>query len=117
MTALTAGVSYVVAVKPSARRASAEAGEWVRDEGAIREFPGRPAADSWARECSSADAIVYVRDANPGDETADGYLMAVRFRREAANGGNRAEPGDQSALLAFREDEEYQASVAFFDEE
>ena len=105
-------MSYVVAVKPSARRASGAAGEWVRDEGSTREFPGRPAADSWARECSSNGTVVYVRDANPGDEEADGYLMAVRlFPYEEP-----IEPGDQSALLQFRDDPEWQASVQFFDE-
>ncbi|PSP77764.1 hypothetical protein BRC81_09755 [Halobacteriales archaeon QS_1_68_20] len=110
-------MTYVVAVKPSARRASAEAGQWLNDEGATREFPGRPAADSWARECSSDAAVVYVRDANPGDEDVDGYLMAVR--RTWTNGHDdheEDEPGDQSALLAFRDDEEWQASVQFFDE-
>lgn len=107
---------YVVAVKPSARRASAAAGAWVRDEGPSREFPGRKAADSWARECSSEDAVVYVRDANPGDDDVDGYLMALRLFPEEGNAHADEEPGDQSALLQFRETEEFQASVQFFDE-
>ena len=47
---------YVVAVKASARRASAAAGEWVNSTGSTREFPGRKAADSWARSCSTDDA-------------------------------------------------------------
>ncbi len=109
-------MTYVVAVKASARRASAEAGQWVNDEGATREFPGRPAADSWARECSTDGVVVYVRDANPGDDEADGYLMAVRLPPTVRNGHEAEEPGDQSALLSFREDEEYQASVPFFEE-
>lgn len=105
-------MAYVVAVKPSARRASAAAGEWVNRHGATREFPGRAAADSWARECSSNGTVVYVRDANPGDDEADAYLMAVHLLPQ----GNGEEPGDQSALLRFRGDPEYQASVQFFDE-
>lgn len=110
---------YVVAVKPSARRASPEAGEWVNSEGSTRAFPGRKAADAWARSCSTDDAIVYVRDANPGDDEVHGYLMALRLRPGGGDGrpeGGDGEPGDQSALLRFREDEEWQASVQFFDE-
>ena len=110
------GDDYVVAVKRSARRASATAGEWVRDHGVTREFPGPPAARSWARECSSGNTLVYVRDANPGDEEADGYLMALRW--PVRDDDSR---GRQTPIPAFdpenpRSDDE-QAGLERYDEE
>jgi len=101
---------YVVAVKPSARRASAEAGEWVNSDGSTRTFPGRKAADSWARTCSTRDALVYVRDANPGDESADGYLMALRRRGDGAG-----DPAEQAGLARFRREREDQSGLEQFD--
>lgn len=101
---------YVVAVKPSARRASAEAGAWVNREGTTRVFAGRKAADSWARTCSSGDALVYVRDANPCDEAADGYLMALRQPRD---GGHT--PAEQVEMARYRRDREDQAGLEQFD--
>lgn len=94
------GDGYVVAVKPSARRASAAAGEWVRDHGPTRAFPGRKAARSWARECSGDGALVYVRDANPGDGEADGYLMALA-RRDVDGATATEDPGEQAPIPAF----------------
>ena len=105
--------SYVVAVKPSARRASASAGRHVRDRGPFRQFDSRAAAEKWASDASGDDATVYVRDANPGDEAVDGYLMAVRWGPDPPD----ESPGDQSALLQFRDDPEWQPSVQFFDEQ
>jgi hypothetical protein len=105
---------YVLAVKPSARRASAEAGEWVNSEGSTRTFPGRKAADSWARSCSTDDALVYVRDANPRDDEADGYLMA--FRPPARNGGDVGpEDVEQAGFARYRRDQEDQAGLEQFD--
>lgn len=105
---------YVVAVKPSARRASAAAGEWVNSEGATREFPGRKAADSWARACSGGDALVYVRDANPGDGDADGYLMALR--RPADRDGRRdGDAVEQAGFARYRRERDDQAGLEQFD--
>lgn len=101
---------YEVAVKPSARRASAEAGAWVNREGTTREFVGRKAADSWARTCSTGDALVYVRDANPRDEEADGYLMALRQPRD---GGHA--PVEQVEMARYRRDRADQAGLEQFD--
>jgi hypothetical protein len=104
---------YVVAVKPSARRASAEAGEWVNSEGATRSFPGRKAADSWARTCSTADALVYVRDANPRDAEADGYLMALR--RPAVAGDGDDPDAEQAGFARYRREREDQSGLEQFD--
>lgn len=103
---------YVVAVKPSARRASAAAGEWVNIEGSTREFPGRKAADSWARTCSTDDALVYVRDANPRDAAADGYLMALR-RRPDRNG--EVPDAEQAGFARYRRQREDQSGLEQFD--
>lgn len=101
---------YVVAVKRSARRASAEAGEWVNGEGSTRTFPGRKAADSWARSCSTDDVLVYVRDANPRDDEADGYLMALRRRQDGD--GDRAE---QAAFARYRCERKDQSGLEQYD--
>jgi hypothetical protein len=105
---------YVVAVKPSARRASAEAGAWVNREGSTREFPGRKAADSWARTCSSTEALVYVRDANPRDDEADGYLMALR-RRPRENGDDPGNPPEKTGFARYRRQREDQSGLEQFD--
>lgn len=109
---------YVVAVKPSARKASAAAGAWVNSEGSTRKFAGRKAADAWARACSSDGALVYVRDANPGDEEADGYLMALR--RRPNRDGTRPEHRDeatpeQSRFARYRREGEDQSGLEQFD--
>jgi nitrogen fixation protein FixH len=104
---------YVVAVKPSARRASAAAGEWVNSAGSTREFPGRKAADSWARSCSTDDALVYVRDANPRDGDADGYLMALR--RPDGRAGDADVTVEQAGFARYRRDREDQAGLEQFD--
>lgn len=101
---------YVVAVKPSARKVSADAGEWVNSVGSTREFPGRKAADSWARSCSAGDALVYVRDANPRDEDVDGYLMALRVEA-----GPTTESPEQAGFARYRREREDQSGLEQFD--
>lgn len=67
---------YVVAVKPSARKRSAEAGNWVNLEGATREFASKELAREWARDCSGPDGRIWIQDAAPWDDDAvDGYLV------------------------------------------
>ena len=88
--------AYVVAVKPSARRASRVAGEWVASEGRFRTFDSKALASGWAREASPAGRTLWVQDAHPLDSgPADGYLLARRSRLR----GNEAEqPGEQAAF-------------------
>ncbi|MFQ3319163.1 MAG: hypothetical protein ACI8UR_000555 [Natronomonas sp.] len=90
------GDPYVVAVKPSARRVSRDAGEWVAEEGRLRRFDSKPLAREWAREVSPQGRTLWVQDAHPLDEgPADGYLLARRSRLR----GNEAElPGEQAAF-------------------
>lgn len=67
---------YVVAVKPSARKRSAEAGRWVNLEGATREFASKALAREWARSCSGPDGSLWIQDAVPWDDRdVDGYLV------------------------------------------
>lgn len=90
------GEAYVVAIKPSARRASAAAGEWVLEQGRHRTFDSRALAREWARSIGSVDRTVWVQDAHPRDASAaDGYLLARR-RDGTAAGANRT--SDQTSL-------------------
>ena len=74
--------SYVVDVKRSARRASAGAGEWVRDEGRLREFDSKATAREWASNLDG-DRTVWIQDAVPHDgSSVDGYLVARRYDPE-----------------------------------
>lgn len=91
-----AGVSYVVAVKRSARQASAAAGEWVRDRGAHRDFDSKRAARNWAGDLD-ADRTVWVQDAHPQDDSgADGYLVARRVPHWVSR--DEEPPGEQVTL-------------------
>jgi len=82
---------YVVAVKPSARRTNGAVGRLVNREGPHHAFPGRPAAESWARELSErGDRHVWVRAANPDDASdADAYLVG-RYGRHELDGPREA---------------------------
>ena len=87
---------YVVAVKPSARRVSSAAGEWVAEEGRFRGFDSKALAREWAREVSPQGRTLWVQDAHPLDEgPADGYLLA---RRSRLRGNEEELPGDQVAF-------------------
>jgi hypothetical protein len=87
---------YLVAVKPSARRVSREAAEWVAERGRHRRFDSKALAREWAHEASPRGRTLWVQDAHPLDESpADGYLLA----RDSTRRGNEAElPGEQTAL-------------------
>jgi hypothetical protein len=90
------GDRYVVAVKPSARRASAAAGEWVFAHGRHRTFDTKALAREWARSIGPGDRTLWVQDAHPLDGgRADGYLMA---RRQGGPAAASADPGEQVAL-------------------
>jgi hypothetical protein len=74
---------YRVAIKPSARRTNGAVGQFVHTEGAHTVFPDRPAADRWASQLSTeGERMVWIRDANPCDTDADGYLMGRSRDRE-----------------------------------
>jgi len=91
------GERYVVAVKPSARRASADAGEWVLQQGRHRTFDSKALARVWARTLGPLDRTLWVQDAHPRDAgPADGYLLA-RHREDGGDAGSAA-PGEQSSL-------------------
>ena len=67
---------YQVSIKPSARRTNGAVGQYVHAQGAHAVFPDRAAADRWAAQLAGeGDRGVWVRDANPRDSDADGYLM------------------------------------------
>ena len=90
------GERYVVAIKPSARRASGAAGEWVLEHGPHRAFDSRPLAREWARSLGPPDRTLWVQDAHPLDGSrADGYLLA-RHSRPRRSGTDRH--GEQVSL-------------------
>ena len=90
------GDRYVVAVKPSARRASAAAGEWVAANGRHRVFDSKALAREWARDVAPQGRTLWIQDAHPLDDgPADGYLLA---RRSHLRGNERELPGEQTPL-------------------
>lgn len=86
-------MSYVVAIKPSARRHSAAAGEFVARRGARRTFDSKALAREWARDLRSpGDGTVWIQDAAPNDPAdVDGYLVAARQRRGGGERGTQAQ--------------------------
>lgn len=87
---------YVVAVKPSARRASRAVGEWVAESGRFRTFDSKALAREWALEASPQGRTLWVQDAHPRDDgPADGYLLA-RYSRVRGSGTDT--PGEQVGL-------------------
>lgn len=90
-------VTFVVDVKPSARRTNGAVGSVVNRRGARRRFEAREDAEAWAKGLSVAGRRrVWVRAANPNDQTgADAYLVG-RYREPQND--PVAPPGDQAAL-------------------
>ncbi|CCQ35497.1 uncharacterized protein Nmlp_1288 [Natronomonas moolapensis 8.8.11] len=91
---------YVVAAKPSARRASGTVGAWIAASGCHRRFDSKASACEFARAASPEGRTLWVQDAHPLDPTeADGYLLARRSSRR----NNEAElPGEQVGLPTRR---------------
>jgi len=80
-------VSFVVEVKPSARKRNAKAGRVVFEDGSRRTFESRAAAERWAAALSAGDGHVWVAAAHPDDASdVDGYLLsrATNAKLEAA---------------------------------
>jgi hypothetical protein len=75
---------YVLEIKPSARRNSRTAGEWVHERGPRRVFDSKALAREWASERS---VRVWVQDVAPHDgSAADGYLVGGRRAGSARAG-------------------------------
>lgn len=92
-------MTYVVAVKPSARRTSAAVGRWVRDRGPRRTFETKSLAREWARRASGPRARVWIQDAVPTDASdADGYLVGRRARRRSGRERTSTRDGRQAQL-------------------
>jgi len=90
--------SYLVDIKRSARRASRGAGEWVRDEGPVREFGSKESAREWAAALDG-DRTVWVQDAVPHDGSGvDGYLVARRYDPERSRAREQAAATAQTPL-------------------
>ncbi|MFB6172965.1 MAG: hypothetical protein ABEJ23_10550 [Haloarculaceae archaeon] len=88
---------YVLAIKPSARRASRAVGTWVHESGPRRTFETKELARRWARAVSGPGTDVWVQDAAPADRSAvDGYLVAGERR------GRAPASGEQPSLDAVR---------------
>lgn len=95
---------YLVEIKPSARRTNAAVGRTVNRGGTRHEFPDRDAAEEWAAALSDADPVVWVRTANPGDDSVDAYLMGRRRPPTDAGGDGDEDttpPGRQAGVDAY----------------
>ncbi|WP_299234071.1 hypothetical protein [Natronomonas sp.] len=91
------GEGYVVAAKPSARRASRAVGAWIATEGRYRTFDSKALAREWARAASPQGYTLWIQNAHPRDESpADGYLLA---RRSRMRGNERELPGEQVGVF------------------
>ncbi|EJN60784.1 hypothetical protein [Halogranum rubrum] len=80
-------MTYVVDVKRSARRTNGAVGAAVCRDGTRWEFDDRPAAEAWAADLSTeGDGHVWIRRADPDDDSpADAYLVG-RYRRPRLDG-------------------------------
>ncbi|MFQ3293148.1 MAG: hypothetical protein ACI9PP_002347 [Halobacteriales archaeon] len=87
---------YRVAIKPSARRANAIVGRLIHERGSAIDFETRALAVAWAEGVSAGGGKVWIRDANPNDEGADGYLMS---RGDLGDGAVK----DEGPLETFEE--------------
>jgi hypothetical protein len=77
--------TYVLEIKPSARRHSSRAGEWVHERGPRRVFDSKALAREWANQRGTQ---VWIQDAAPHDASAvDGYLVGGR----RASGARRSD--------------------------
>lgn len=93
--------SYVVAVKPSARKRSAAAGELVAESGPRASFRSKHAARRWAERASEDGRRVWIQDANPNDPAAvDGYLVGGARRGGGRGGGEHGDDTAEGAELA-----------------
>ncbi len=96
-------MGYVVAVKPSARRLSAVAGQRVNSDGPHHRFESKAAAREWARSASEDDRV-WVRDANPSDpDPVDGYLVG----RALDPARRRSDPPGEQSELPIEGDERF----------
>ena len=94
---------YVVEVKPSARRTNGAVGKAVNSRGARREFDDREAAEGWADDLAAdGNSTVWIRDANPNDESdVDAYLMGRLRSSSAAEDRGDHSAGDQARMPAY----------------
>lgn len=90
--------SFVVEIKPSARRTNGAVGRLVNREGSRHAFPGREAAESWAAGLvTGGKRPVWIRAANPNDPAdVDAYL--VGRSRPVGGFGSGREPVDQATI-------------------
>lgn len=72
-------MTYLVEIKPTARKRHPEAGTTVHEMGHRQVFESRDQADRWATELADDGPTVWIQDAPPQDRSpVDGYLMARR---------------------------------------
>jgi len=98
--AVTVTDDYLVEIKSSARRTNAAVGRTVNREGTRHEFPDREAAENWAADLSDAAPVVWIRTANPGDDSVDAYLMGRR-RLSPDSDEDAGAPGRQAGADGY----------------
>ena len=100
-------MTFVVDIKPSARKRNSAVGRTVNSEGTVHRFESRAAAEAWARGLSAGQrSRVWIAAAHPADTSSvDGYLVSrnTRGRLEAAfdKRRRRLRGGDRSKQKGF----------------
>ncbi|WP_411967991.1 hypothetical protein [Haloferax sp. YSSS75] len=100
--------AFVVDIKPSARRTNGAVGTLVNRRGTRHVFSSRDDAEMWASGLSSrGDVAVWIRSADPRDESdADAYLVGRRTRESILAGAydkrrRRMRGGDDGEQVVF----------------
>lgn len=100
--------AFVVDIKPSARRTNGAVGTLVNRRGSRHVFSSRDDAEMWASGLSSrGDVAVWIRRADPRDESdTDAYLVGRRTRDPALAGAydkrrRRLRSGDDGRQAEF----------------
>ncbi|WP_225316342.1 hypothetical protein [Haloferax sp. CBA1149] len=103
--------TFVVDIKPSARRTNGAVGTLVNRRGRRHVFSSRDDAEMWASGLSSRGGVsVWIRRADPRDESdVDAYLVGRRGREPVLAGAydkrrrrlRGGEDGEQKAFESF----------------
>jgi len=85
--------TFLVDIKPSARRTNGSVGEIIRDQGSRHQFDTRADAEKWAAKLAVCGrATVWIRAANPSDRSdIDAYLLG-RYTPSPLSSQPRTQP-------------------------
>lgn len=102
-------MTFVVEIKPSARKRNPEVGRTINTQGTTHQFEDRSAAELWAAELTDGSRDhVWIQSAHPEDRSAvDAYLVSRNTRGELERAFDkrrrRLRGGDNSDQQALAE--------------